>query len=528
MKSFEFSDRRVRNTWIVAISLFIITIGIIIGCGKLKDDERPSSPAGTSGGLPIPIGPQSSLGTYKLSLDVSPSTVPADGINFATLKAQLEDSSGRSVENFLITFNASPTSDAIGVFLPSGSTTFSTMITARTSENGKVSVRLYGVRSGSCIVQASVDLDGDGPGDLFVTTTVIFTSSGPPSSAGNYLLTLTAEPDTIPADAVSYSLITAKLTDSGGGPVENLTISFNTGDLGTFEGDLTTYIGTTNSDGEVFVRFFGHQPGYALIQASVYVSDLVGTLTKTVGITITEGPGVPGTGVAGVYLSADQTTQTINAGVCGECGELTYTLGADVWDDRGFKVGAGVRVEFYNGTNLIGYANTTADGKATVKVTHTACPAAPPASPSWTATITAKVIISNKEYTADITLYGTITCSQPTPTPTPTPTLDVITDAPVVSLTGAGGLPTTATITACATSGGAPQNGLTVFYAIAGTGAAIGDLSVPTDQTTAAAPAGCTNGITYTPAAASSGATITITGSTTDGRTDAVSIAVNP
>jgi len=157
--------------------LFILTIGIIIGCGKLKDEDQPGSPVGTSGGIPYPIAPPSSVGVYTLSLYANPETIPADGISFTNLKAKLEDSSGRSVENFIITFNTTPTSDAICYFqipptAPGSTVAYSTTTTGRTHEGGTVSVRMYGFRAGSCVVQATVNLDELGEDDLFVTTTV--------------------------------------------------------------------------------------------------------------------------------------------------------------------------------------------------------------------------------------------------------------------------------------------------------------------------------------------------------------------
>lgn len=188
MKSFEFSNNTIRNTSLVILLLVSVTIGIMIGCGKLKDDERPGTPVGTSSGGSIPIGHPDSLGTYSLALTVHPPYIPADGVTFATVKAILEDSSGRSLQNFMISFNTT-SSDTACVFMmppaePGGAASYSTTIEGRTGEDGKVSVLLYGTRSGSCIIQATSDIDEDGAEDLFTTTSVIVTGgTGKPGDA---------------------------------------------------------------------------------------------------------------------------------------------------------------------------------------------------------------------------------------------------------------------------------------------------------------------------------------------------------
>jgi hypothetical protein len=161
---------------------------------------------------------------------------------------------------------------------------------------GGVSVRLYGVLSGSCVAQASVDIDGDGANDLYKTVVVVFTPAGSPNTAGGYSLELSADPDEIPGDAGTASVITAQLVDASGGSVQDFTILLeDMTKFGGFEGGgttgtagSTTYEGTTDVDGKVSVRYYGETPGVALIRASVTVNDLVGELVNTVKVTIYE------------------------------------------------------------------------------------------------------------------------------------------------------------------------------------------------------------------------------------------------
>ena len=286
-----------RRTWLLLTILLGITImAIIAACGKLSDDsDRPYTPTGSSGGQTIPMALPDQLGSHSLTLTASDDQIPADGVTFTNLSAKLAESSGMSVEHYIVNFNTTPQSDAICLFLNPATTvgTGSPAITTtgRTSAGGGVSVRLYGVMSGSCVVQASVDINADGLDDLFKTVVVVTTPAGPPSEAGSYQLELTADPSVIPDGTLSESVITAKLVDRSGGSVENIAITFaepaTATTLGFFEtSGQTTYTGITNQNGEVSVRFFGETIGTALIQASVFVSDLVGTLQNTVAVDI--------------------------------------------------------------------------------------------------------------------------------------------------------------------------------------------------------------------------------------------------
>lgn len=290
-----FHDSRRRSTWFVVISLIILTIGVIIACGKLSNEStQPTTPSGTSGGVPIPVGPQSCWGTYCLSLKASRSSFPADTVSYTTLQANLTDTSGRSLENFLVTFNTATTSDGIAYFVPWAAPNlpapFATSITGLTQSDGGVSARMYGVQSGSVVVQASVGLNVQDTSwsndDLFTTTLVILTpSSGDVSAAGSYRLSLTADPMTIMGNGTDFSTLTAKVTDTSKGSVSGLAVTFSALYVA---GTLTPASVETDAQGCAYSKFTVLPPlgGSALITAQVYIPDLRGYLTKTIRISV--------------------------------------------------------------------------------------------------------------------------------------------------------------------------------------------------------------------------------------------------
>ncbi|MBD3326797.1 hypothetical protein GF339_19590 [candidate division KSB3 bacterium] len=486
------------NTLVKLVSMCLLLglgatliVGSLIGCGKLSDDtDRPSSPVGTTGGLPVPIEPRSSVGTYTLSLSATPNAIPADGINFTTLDAYLTDSSGRSVANFAVVFE----SDDLGRFSVPG-TGVTTTTTGFTDASGHVSVRFLGVQSGSAVVQASIDLDQDGNRDIFAETTVFLEPGGPPSSAGSYRLTLRAFPDTIPADMATYSIISATLTDSTGGSVENHVITF-TADLGYLENDpegpsslSTTATGITNKDGSSSVYLYGSRAGSAIIQARVFVNDLVGTLQATTVVDITEGVGVPGTGVPGVRLTVDKTSETIDAGTCGETDPVTtdFTLTARVWDETGDLVGAGTRVELTgSGVDENLERDGLTDSTGTVTFVYTYTRTTPGVYPFE---VTAHTIINGVEYTDTTNYTLVVTC-------TPEEEAGIELAQIIVEPQEIQTLETS-TITVQVTSEGQPLSGATVSFTTNLTGASISPSSTTTDAAglaTATFTAGATPG----------------------------------
>jgi len=369
----------------------------MISCGKLSDDKSPSSPVGTSGGVPFPIEPRSSLGTHTLSIAADPTTIPADGVNYSTVTATLEDASGRSVAGFSVTFQ----SDTIGYF---------TETRALTDANGEASVRFYGTESGYCTIRAGVDLDRDANTDLFVSMAMTLTSSGtPPSSAGNYTLILTPYPETVPADTVTYSTLVAQLTDRSGGSVENFEFTFTTTDLGMLsdspEGSHTSTITSfSDQDGSSSVYFYGYRPGSAVVKVCVTVPDLNDQqlCAKTI-IHVTEHPGMPGPDVPGIFCNQPSPpTQSIKAEEDTGLGTPEdITLSAAVFEERGYPAAAGVRVDWSG--DWIGYSYTDASGVATLTVNPGPLP---PGAYSYS--VTSTVVINGVTYTCTSTFSVTV------------------------------------------------------------------------------------------------------------------------
>ncbi|PIE36183.1 hypothetical protein CSA56_01110 [candidate division KSB3 bacterium] len=127
-----------------------------------------------------PGGPPSSAGTYSLEIHAHPSVIPADMATYSVISATLKDSSGGSVENFMITF-----ASELGYVnnTPTGiSGEASTTTTAVTNKNGSASVYYYADRAGSATIQASVYVP-DLAATLNAKTSVAVTeSSGVPGS----------------------------------------------------------------------------------------------------------------------------------------------------------------------------------------------------------------------------------------------------------------------------------------------------------------------------------------------------------
>ncbi len=505
MKLFYQNSLKRVHGLITVILIVLIVAGFFIGCGKLSDDtNRPTSPVGTSGGQTYPIKPTDSVGTYTLSISAGATTLPADGINFTTLHAYLEDSSGRSVENFTINFQA----DDLGRFSSPGSG-LATTTSGFTDAEGHVSVRFLGVQSGSCVIQASVDLNGDGLNDLEVTLTVVLTPAPAcPSSAGTYSLSIRAYPNSIPADMATYSTIIAMLRDSSGGSVEDFTITF-TADLGYLENDpegpsslSTTTTGITNGIGDSSVYLYGARAGSALVQAQVTIPDLNSTvLCSVLDVYITEGAGVPGEGIPGVDLSVDVVSQEADLGTCGEeaATEVSFNLTARVWDETGDRVGSGVRVELSTtgiNENLLNDGMTDSTGTTTWTYSYSVG-----SEGVYTLTATATVLINGVEYTDTITYFINATCTEEDPVGLE---LAIITE-PEEIITGG-----TAIITVLVTSdGGAVSDADVTFTHTQG----LGVLSVTSVTTTS-------NGLastTFTGGSTAGSATIYIAATATEG-----------
>ena len=349
-------------SWVSYGLICLALLGMLWGCGKLSDDTgQPSTPVGTSGGTAINTGPKSTVGTYTLSLSASPGTIPADLTNFSTLTASLTDTSGRSLAGYTVSYT---TASNFGEF-EGGSAAGNGV----TNSNGTSTIRFYGRQSGTETIVANIAAL-----DITTTAKVNLTSAGPASCAGTYCLTIGANPTTVPADMATYSIVYATVSDSSGGSVDGLVVEFES-ELGYVHNDptppsspSTTATAVTNRNGSVSLYYYGDRAGSAVITARVTVPDLPEQLVTTTGIHVTEGPGVPGDGIAGLMVEVTPQYQELNGdSKTGNADPETVTFEVDVWDATGDLVGPGVRVEFSG--DVSGYAETNAGGTAVLEYT---------------------------------------------------------------------------------------------------------------------------------------------------------------
>src|SRR3990172_4501418 len=95
--------------------------------------------------------------------------------------------------------------------------------------------------------------------------------TGVKCGAGDPIVYLQAEPQTLPADGVSFSTITAYVTDETDTPVPDGTMVTFTTPLGTFMGGGTEIEATTLGSQVVGVLTAGGEPGVAIVTAAVGV-----------------------------------------------------------------------------------------------------------------------------------------------------------------------------------------------------------------------------------------------------------------
>ncbi len=238
---------------------------------------------GVSQSITIQIGDATAEPLAGITLGANPSSIPADGSSSALVTATLTDNSGNPVLNGIsVTFKTT-----LGIFSNNTQT-----ITA-TVNNGKgtVSVSLLSEKdkSGNATISCS-------SGGVSQSVTIQIGDGATQPVAG---ITLTANPEQIPADGKSSSLITAVLVDIGGNPVPNgISVTFST-TLGVFSNKTNTIsYSVTNGQGSVSVSLIsGTVSGNAtIVCSSTGVSQAIiiqigdGTIEPVAGIVLTASP----------------------------------------------------------------------------------------------------------------------------------------------------------------------------------------------------------------------------------------------
>jgi hypothetical protein len=296
--------------------VLLITIVCCYGCG------------GSATGL------NDNKGGATLTLTANPTSVKADNISFSTITAVLTDAVGEpALQGTQVDFTTS-----LGLFA-NGANHFQTVTDATGTS---VAILYAGTSSGDVKVQCSA-------GGLVTYVMLNF------GSQGGATLKLTANPTSINADGISFSTITAVLTDSAGGlPKQKTTVEFTT-TLGTFAGGSASFTTQTDATGTATaVLYAGTTPGDVKVQCSA--GGLV-ALTYLKFVNATSGP------------TASITLSVSNASIIAD-GISSSVITAILKDKNGLAVAIGTSASF--ATNLAvfsnnknSYSTTTVDEKGT-------------------------------------------------------------------------------------------------------------------------------------------------------------------
>jgi hypothetical protein len=187
---------------------------------------------------------------YKIEISASPIIIPNDGTTNSTITVNVTNSVGSPVANNVVNFTTN-----LGN-LSNGTVSGVTTLIATTDSNGLAVVNLSSTTSGTATVTA-VEEEG--------SITLVDVAVGV-----NYII-LSANPESILADGISNSTITANVTDSKGKAVRNKIVTFTTtlGTLsnGTVSG-VTTLTLKTDTNGLAAVTLTSSAtPGTATVTA---------------------------------------------------------------------------------------------------------------------------------------------------------------------------------------------------------------------------------------------------------------------
>ena len=303
-----------------AVLFVLIALIFCSGCG------------GSSSGL------NDNQGGSTLTLTANPTTVKADGVSFSTITAVLTDNTGKpAAQGTQINFTTT-----LG-FFANNSIQFQTV----TDANGTAVAVLYaGTAAGNAQVQCS-------GGDLVSYVLLSFTSQG------GATLKLSAVPTTVNADGISFSTITAVLTDSTGiAPKQPTSVQFTT-NLGTFANGSSTFTTQTDATGTaVAVLYAGKTSGDVTVQCSA--GGLAAyTYLKFIGST--PGP------------TASITLSVSNSSIIAD-GISSSVITAVLLDQAGIPVAIGTAATFTTNlavfsNNKNAYATTTIDENGTATAT---------------------------------------------------------------------------------------------------------------------------------------------------------------
>ncbi len=255
----------------------------------------------------------------NIAVSADPASLPADGASTSTVTAVVTDANGNPVAGADVSF----------------ATTLGTVeATVATDANGEATATLTAATTtGTATITATA-------GDASDSTTVEFVTG----DAAN--IAVTASPDILTADGSSISIITARVTDDNGNPIEGTTVDFT-----TTSGSIDPASATTNADG--------------IATATLTAATATGTAT----VTASSGEATGSTNVEFVAGDPATVAVTANPDTVTADGSSTSTITAVVTDANGNPI-AGTEVSFATTLGAIATTATTdANGVATVTLT---------------------------------------------------------------------------------------------------------------------------------------------------------------
>jgi gliding motility-associated-like protein len=178
----------------------------------------------------------------------------ADNTATNAVRAIVRDALGNPIPNQTVTFQ-----------ITSGTATFNVSATGVTDANGQVTVTLVSGVTGPVTVTATVS----GTPNVLIndSETVQFVDHSPVVNVPTTRIEIVD--DGAFADGTVQNIVKAVITDAGGNPVANQTVTFalsNNGIGASFVGPLT---GTTDANGEFFVYLVSNNPGTVNLTADV-------------------------------------------------------------------------------------------------------------------------------------------------------------------------------------------------------------------------------------------------------------------
>jgi hypothetical protein len=387
--------------------------------------------------------------TFTVKVTANPPTINGDGVSTSTVTANVtNDVTKAAVSGDSITF--APTSGTACGTIPASAVI--------TDSNGNASATYTSsivVVGGNCTITAN---DGGPTGTG--TGTVVINETRPMASA----VSVSATPNSVPADSTTTSTIKATVTNSSGGPVPVDNVSFTSsgspaGACGTFSAPSVF----TNASGVATVTYTASgTAGTCTITATEGDSAKSGntSVTQTVvknAVAQTPAGSVPADNTStvaittivtnkGVGVPGDTVNWTMAPSVPGACGTLTPTTAT--------TPASGVVTTSYKANFVIGFCTVTGTetgngssattviqqhgSSAGTAVTETANPTTLPADGKSTSTITATVTGAGSANDPVIFLVAPSTCGSLSAASATTTAGGVATATYTASLTGGG------------------------------------------------------------------------------------------